>query len=363
MVPPLVRLVSGPLAICVIAATFLTTTAGLPVVYAQDDGGFVFDDEEVEDFGEPMEFGEDDLDDLGDDGWGDDGWGEEPEDVAPALATNTVTALMIPGETLAPQLADFLTESLLREVGALEGYEVVSNQGLRDEFEIMGAELALECAFDPICLGRYGRQLGLSRVVIGRVNAAEGEMWGTTIDLVDTENSAITNYRYFETEARAAAVDVALGAQVRQLFGIREAREDAVVGRTGPSVGQKVAAWSTAGLAVGAIGAGIAFGLQSRSIQDDLENCDTVTAYDGEDVCDLTQRDGQSEIDDGKRAALLSNVFIGTGLMLGVVSTVLFTVTPGGDIDEAAETARVSDVRIAPTAGPDSVGLSGSLRF
>ena len=360
----LVRLLSGPLALCVLAATFLATSAGLPsVARAQDDGGFVFDDEEVEEFGEPMDFGEDDVDDWGDDGWGDDGWGDDPLEPEPAAATNTVTALMVPGDTLAPQLADFLTEALLREVGALEGYEVVSNQGLRDEFEIMGAELALECAFDPICLGRYGRQLGISRIVIGRVGPAEGGMWGTTIDLVETDGSAITNYRYFETEGRAVAVDEALAPQVRQLFGIREARPDAVVGRTGPSVGQKVAAWSTAGLALGAVGAGIAFGLQARGIQSDLEGCDVVTAYDGEDVCDLTQVDGQAEIDDGKSAALLSNVFIGTGLMLGVVSTVLFTVTPGGDIDESAQVDRPRALRVTPAVGRQSFGLSGSLSF
>ena len=63
MVPMLVRLLSGPLALCVLAATFLATSAGLPsVASAQDDGGFVFDDEEVEEFGEPMDFGEDDVD-------------------------------------------------------------------------------------------------------------------------------------------------------------------------------------------------------------------------------------------------------------------------------------------------------------
>ena len=100
----LVRLLSGPLALCVLAATFLATSAGLPsVARAQDDGGFVFDDEEVEEFGEPMDFGEDDVDDWGDDGWGDDDWGDDPLEPEPAAATNTVTALMVPGDTLAPQ--------------------------------------------------------------------------------------------------------------------------------------------------------------------------------------------------------------------------------------------------------------------
>ena len=43
--------------------------------------GFDFDEDEVDDFSEPMDFGDDegfDADDWGDDSWEDDGWGEEP---------------------------------------------------------------------------------------------------------------------------------------------------------------------------------------------------------------------------------------------------------------------------------------------
>lgn len=329
----------------------------LPVgVFAQDDGGFVFDEEEVEEFGEPMEFGEDEV-------WDDwdveDPIEDEPE---PVIVRSDTTAIMVPADAINAFQADQLTAAVQRELATIDDVTVVANDGLRAEFEIMGAELALECAFDPVCLGRYGRDLGLGRVVVGRVSVTDDGMWGTTLDLFETETSSIVNYRYFVTEPDVAAVDAALADQIRALFGIRADGPDGMVGRSGPSTGQRVAAWSTAALAVGSLGAGIAFGLQSRSIEDDLRNCSTVIAYDGEPVCDLTQREANGDIDDGKRAARLSNVFIGTGLMLGVVSTVLFTVTPGSDIDESAE-GPGRDWAIAPSADRSSFGVSGHVRF
>jgi hypothetical protein len=345
-------------------ALFLYSLASPAIAAAQ--GGFVFDEDEVDPLGEPMEFGEDEVWEEWDIDENPLAEPEPPQVTAPAVTPTlaTVTAIVVPTDALTPADAERLTARILDEVAALQTGEVVGNDGLRMEFEIMGAELALECAFDPVCLGRYGRDLGLGRVVVGRVNVTESGDWGTTLDLFETGTSSILNYRYVVSMPNVEAVEAALPEQVRALFGVREGRSDAVVGRSGPSTGQKVAAWSTAALAVGSLGAGIAFGLSARSGEDDLRNCDTVTAYDGEPICALTQREAGERIDDGKRDARLSNVFIGTGLMLGVLSTVLFTVTPGSDIDASADATRARpDWAIAPAGSSTSLGVAGHVRF
>ena len=78
----------------------------------------------------------------------------------------------------------------------------------------------------------------------------------------------------------------------------------------------------------------------------------------------MTQLEARPMIDDGRRDATFSNVFIGGGLFLGVISAVLFTVTPGGDIDEDADLAqRNRDWRVTPAVSREGLGFSGSWTF
>ncbi len=330
--------------------------------------GFDFDEDEVDDFSEPMDFGDDegfDADDWGDDSWEDDGWGEEPStSTQPADdGVITVTGLFVPGGALDAATADGLTASLLDALGTLPGYVTVSNAPLRAEFDIMGARLAQECALDPVCLGRYGRNLGIDKIVVGRAEGS-GANWSTTIDLVDAGSSAIENYRYFTTEPRAAAIEGALTPQLRTLFGLRPVDTGGVARRTGPSPAQRAMAWTTLGLSVAALGAGVAFGLQASGTSDDLDNCTLLDGADGSVVCDITQVEAQQMIDDGKRQALMSNIFLGSGLFLGVTSIILFVITPGGDIDEDADLAQAPRrLRLAPSVTRDGFGVAGSLSF
>ncbi|MFT6629081.1 MAG: hypothetical protein ACJA1R_002355, partial [Flavobacteriales bacterium] len=165
-------------------------------VFAQS-GGFVFEEDEVE----PMEFTEDEVDDI-------DLPTEEPEPLGMEFVDpSIVTALIVPGDAIDAVTADRLTAAVEAELGALGGYTIVDNTPLREEFEIMGSELAMECAFDPVCIGRYGRELGIGRVVVGRVNTTDEGAWATTLDLFDTEAASIVNYRYFQTEAGLLAVE------------------------------------------------------------------------------------------------------------------------------------------------------------
>lgn len=368
----LCRILAAPVAATFLNAMLLPSAVLLPgAVLLPSDAfaqGFEFGEDEAEDFGEPMDFGDDGWEDDGWDDGGvvDDGWGDDTPTTpvtAPVLDPSTVTGIIVPGDALAPALADQLTAVLMTELGNIEGNVVVSNQALQEEFEIMGAELAMECAFDPVCLGRYGRNLGLGRIVVGRVGQTPNGLWGTTIDLFETATSSIVNYRYFETEARTVSVQEAMPSELRQLFGIREQRAVVGPGRTGPSTAQVALAWTTAGLAVGAVATGIVFGLQARSGEGDIDDCNLIDTASGDPVCELTQREARPIIDDARADARLSNIMIGSGLFLGVLSVVLFTVTPGGDIDEAAGLTQRREWRLAPAATRGGFGLNGSLSF
>jgi len=82
-------------------------------------------------------------------------------------------------------------------------------------------------------------------------------------------------------------------------------------------------------------------------------------------VCSLSQVDAKPQIDDARSSARLSNVLMGTGVFFGVISVVLFTVTPGGDIDESAETASrpPRDWSLAPSVSANGAGVTGAIRF
>lgn len=355
------RAIAAPMAACLISA--LTLPAG---VAAQ---GFDFDEDEVEgfDFTEEEEgFGEDDW---GDDEWGNDDWDTGPTTPTAPVATTgppTVTGLFVPGNVLDPIAADRMTDALNTRIGALEGFRSVSNESLRTEFEIMGAELAFECAFDPVCMGRYARQLDIAKVVVGRIELNADGTWGTTINIVDAASGSIENYRFFNTAANATAVETALEPQLRTLFGLRRQTTGGVARATGPSTLQRAMAWTTLGLGVGALGAGVAFGLQASSIEDELLNCTPVVNANptGTFTCEITQRDAQTRVDDGKSAALLSNVFLGTGILLVAGSVLLFTITPGSDIDDSADLAIApGGFRLTPVVGASTVGVSGAYSF
>jgi hypothetical protein len=283
----------------------------------------------------------------------------------------TVTALFVPGDALSAQAADDLTAMALTRLQALSeagGFTVMGNETLRAEFEIMGGEFALECAFDPVCLGRYGRQLGIDRVVVGRVAQNDLGQWSTTIDLIDAPSSTVANYRVFVSEPAATAVDAAFDAQLRTLFRIRREVNNDVAEERGPSPAQRAMAWTTLGLGLTSLGVGFVFGSQAASLEDELTECDLVPGFGGQAVCAQSQSSAQGTVDDGKSKAALANVFISTGLLLSVGSVLLFTVTPGGDIDEDAEASaedrrRVRNVRLAPALGARTVGFTGGFDF
>ena len=323
-------------------ASFVLLVWGPPSISAQD---LIFDEEDVEELDSQLIFEETDLIDS--------------EDADLPLTTG----LIIPGEAIDSATAEFLSDVLLDVLDTTGEAAVVDNFDLRDEFEIMGAELAMECALDPVCLGRVGYDVGLDRVVIGRAGTArEASEVVLTLDLIDTESRSVLRYRSVQVENNRDDLADEVERQVPYLYDIRATNGGTVVGPTGPSTFQVVASWATLGLGVTSLGLCIYFGLDASSLEDEVISGD----LRGEDVYMMSQVDAQAKIDEASDSATLSNVFLGTGLALVGVSALLFLITPGSDIDVEAEgISRSGDwvPDLTPTVSGNGFGIQGSFSF
>jgi hypothetical protein len=335
-----------------------TLFAAMPRAFAQTEAdqeadGFVFGEEEEgvpgPEIGEPLPSTLDVEGELGalpaDDG------------------ITQVTAIVVPSELLSAAQADELAAVVLKGLGAIPGLTIVTNEKLRSEFEIMGAELAFECAFDPICLGRYGRELGLDRIVVGRVAAAADGRWGTTFDLFETPTSAIASYRYFETPPGVNIVSQVVESELKVLFGIRDAKE------RGPEIVQEMSpwqrytAWTSLGLSVASLGASVSYAVAASDTQTKLDDCKQLSLSDGTSVCSRTQKDAEADITMGEEQALYSKVFLGSGVFFGAVSALLFNIQPGEEAVEEEDEDIAQRFRVYPRVTLDSVGLAGNWSF
>lgn len=328
-----------------------------------DDDGFVFDDD---DFG----FDDDDFDFSDGDGLDltqEEGIVLPPMDDGGAydlLAPATVTAMVVPRGPVDPEIVEALSDALFAELDTLEHLSTRSNDELREEFEVMGSELAFECAFDSVCLGGYGRRLGYDQIAMGRIEIdEETEEWVFTINLVGSEQSSVLSFRTIRTAPDIEAVQETLPRQIRALYGIRMERRTA-----GQAVSsgrwQRGVAFGALGGAVVALGVGAYFGVKASSIEDDVRATEEV---DGVTIYSMDQRTARSEIDRGQQMATNANMFFAIGGGLALVSAVFFIVTPGADIDIEgdADLARADQParRWMPTIRSAGLGLSSSWRF
>lgn len=313
-----------------------------------------------DELGDFDEFG--DFDDFGD--------GELSDE----FGLPTVTGLIIPTPTLAPALAAQLTEQLNSRLNALVEYDAVGYDAFTAEFEIMGEDLAKECAFDPVCMGRIGRDAGVDYVVIGRVeNASTSGQWSTTLDLIDIGLGQIDNFVYFSTDNRTVAVQDALTAQINRLFRIRIVDTGEL--DRGEGRGQRILGWTLVGLGVAAIGGGTYFGVDFMGQRKDLENSrrlyDTVgnpiiDPNTGRPIYDMTQRDAQVLIDEMNKTRNLGFALIGGGAAVAITGAVLIAVSSGNDIyDEADSSMRYvrRKVRVAPAFSRDGFGIVSGFEF
>lgn len=320
---------------------------------------------EFEDFDDldstPAEGGQ--FEDLGEDADASAGSGDFE-----AIGLPRITGFFRQSEVLAGPLADQLTTVLNQKLSTLAEYKQMDRGPIYEEFDVMGEELAQECAFDPVCLGRVGRDSGIDYIVVGRVEAGEDPgTWATTLNVVDAVNGTIDNFVYFTTDARTVAVQNRLDAQVNRLLRIRTFDSKDGIER-GSGRAQKIIGWTAIGLGVAAIGTGAYFGIDFANQKNDLEECDIIGGLEepvtGADVCAITQREARQMIEDMRPSRNLSLALTGAGAGLVVTGTVLLLINAGQDIyEERGSASRMNRFQISPSFTRGGFGVSSHFEF
>lgn len=350
----------------ILALFFVTQTA-----YAQADDG----DDEFSDFGGFDEDSSDDFDDFGDfggdgsDDFDDFGSFDDAGGGTDVFGLPTIAGLIVSSETLAGPLAEQLTKELNKELGDLVGYEATGSSAAIDEqFEIMGEELASECAFDPVCMGRVGRDSNIDMIVVGRVEATDGGRWGVTLDLIDAGEGQIDNFVYFMTAPRTVSVQEDLHKQLYRLLRIREEKSAGITKEKGKA--QRAIGWTALALGVAAIGTGAYFSYDYIQQQNDFKSTDWIPgARDPSTklpVLNMTQKEGQAVIDKMNQSRNLSYALYGAGVGVALTGAILLAVSPGKDIydtyDSRDRNAR-RRLTVAPVFSPGGLGVQSGFEF
>jgi TolB-like protein len=255
-----------------------------------------------------------------------------------------------------------LSEKLITELDQLNGFQVVANLELRDRFATMGEQGTLDCVFNPVCLGRLGTELGLQRIVVGRLSGTDGS-YTLNMDLVNVEESLIADYTSRTVQGDLDDLKEVVKPSVARLFNIRQVRVGRPQEQPEPEIGtvQKTLAWTTLGASAVSLGLGIYFGLEAKGVEDDL-NAYPREDINGQNVYSLTPVQAQAMLEDGESSALLSNIFFGVGIAAGVTSALLFLIKPGSDI--ATEEELQSDrLELFPVWGSQGAGVGAQYRW
>lgn len=289
------------------------------------------------------------------------------EDVESALPQGgfKVTAVILRTDpSIDAQDVVSMTDALMLELDKLKGYQVLPNQDLQDRFATMGDEGALDCAFNPICLGRVGQEAGLQKMLVGRVSGGPGD-WTINLDLVNVEDSAIEDYTSRTVKGDLDDLREVFQPSVRKLFNIRQNTGKPKVEAPPPEIGpvQKTLAWTTLGTSALCLGLGVWFGLDASSIQSELEDGERVTVG-GQNVYRISPQAANARFGEAEDSALFSNIFYGIGLASGVTSALLFFITPGSDIATEEElNSGLPDLRLTPMVGADGGGVSAGFSW
>lgn len=325
---------------------------------AQDDDEESAGAEEGDEGEDTMDFAE------GEDGGSLDFSLEEAETALPGTGLR-VTGLVLRAETnIDEELPRHLTDTLIAEMEKVGGYQVAGPGPLVDRFAQMGEQGTLDCVYNPICLSRIGEELGLERLVIGRITGTSGD-YTLSIDLINVEEGTVEDYTNRTVKGGRDDLDETVGTSVRRLFNVRVGLKK-VVEREPEEVGpvQTALAWTTLGVGVLCIGAGAYFGLDASSIQGDLEDGNR-TVSNGRNVYAISQKEAQARLEDAESSALYANVFYGIGIAAGVTSALLFLITPGSDIATEEELAGDGprDFRLLPILTDTSAGVGAGFSF
>jgi hypothetical protein len=310
----------------------------LPAVgFAWDDDDMVFDEEEVDD----MTFAPADA---------------ARAQAAPAGAPN-IAAVAIPSADLDGANRVAVQSELRKAMDRVPNVVVYGDSSVLPALEDRDPA---SCSREPLCLAAVGRTAGVDRIVQARVTRA-GSGYRLDLDHFDVQERLFIKYHSASNLSNMDAVLKAIQPGVNDLFNIRAPRgPDPFVDDRQIDM-KRIMAYTTAGLSVASLGAGVFFGTRVNAGKDEFESF--ARNPDGS-YTNLTQRQAQERIREIEANALTANVFFGLSAGLAVTSGLLFFIK-GDDGEERAslETPWHKRIELSPTVSAGGAGVGARMSF
>lgn len=262
---------------------------------------------------------------------------------------------------------DRLTEATLEQLKAesYSQYDSVEGIPVLEKLGQMDADSRITCIDDAACLANIGHDIGAANIIVGRIYTEGREQPQITFDLIDVETSTNKNSIYFDTQSRLRKQEQDISGALLRLFNIdtgsidtlltkREVQESAPL-----PLGQLVSGIVLGVVALGAIGTGIYFGVESGNYDDKVKkaidaNKDPNNAFGSV----ATQHSAKSDYDKASDYAMIANILYASGAVLAVVSAILFLVRSDKDEDLFA-----NELYVSPTVDSNGGGVVAGFNF
>jgi hypothetical protein len=296
--------------------------------YAQDDE-------------ENMEFGVDEVAPV-----------DETAEETPQEVDKGLTAVVAPPvPSMSSDERAELQEALQEAVKVVKNLETTGPSKVNAGLAERDAE---SCIKETLCLSSVGRDAGVGRILIGRINKTDS---GYRLDLeyFDVTDKLFMRYKTVDELGSFSAAIKAVEPAMKELFDVREFGGPKVVDTEDTGIVQTVFAYTTAGLALACLGGGIVYGMDASA--QEKEVTDNPSSF--------SQRSAQLKLNEASNTATTANIFYALGVAFGLTSVLLFTIDFGSDVDESEEEVffRPGNLQLAPAVAADGFGVGASFSF
>lgn len=259
------------------------------------------------------------------------------------------------------------SEQLTRDERIQLQQQMEANMAMAPDYMVMGGDAVLQgleqagmdtCVKEPLCLSGVGQDAGVNRILMARVKRMPDGLQ-LDMDLFDVDEKLFVKYKSVTGLETFADVLNAVDPAMREIFDVRVERQDPnYVDEEDTGAVQTYLAYGTAGLAVISLGAGIYFGMEASSGEDDLN-----AEQNGDGTYNITQVEAQARLQEVEDNALTANIFYGLAGAFAITSGILFYIDAGSDVASEEELRGDVDWRLAPTVGTDGVGFGAAGSF
>jgi len=286
---------------------------------------------------------------------------EEPAFVMPSGDKPIIMAFFDPVDSTDPKTLERLNEALVGHLTEFEDYDTVIAVPIMKALAQMDFERDA-CVYDAACISGLARDLGVAKVVIGRIQTEGLGRPKISLEAFDVETAALENYLEFETAARLRSQEKELRPAAYKLFNRQiVGGDESLLSRRRMQVDRSLPTWQlvtsissgVAGLAL--IGVGIKFGLDAKDYEDQV--------ISGKKKGSISQVKAQSLLNDAKDASVLANVMYGVGGVAAAVAILMLVIRPGDELAEDQYQRSGYDLYLQPTFGAEGAGFVGGVRF